>query len=99
MQVVDTFYACGGCSKVFWMGPKSYSALKRVEGLLTKAQPTEQRHVPASFGGCGLDCLSSWLALPGLLFLFAEQVLGATQHGSVGLTIVFHLHYKTFVQS
>ncbi|MEW5315938.1 MAG: hypothetical protein WDW38_007334 [Sanguina aurantia] len=49
-EVVDTFYACGGCLKVFWMGPKSYSALRQVEGLLAKGQAEQQRHVPATFG-------------------------------------------------
>lgn len=41
-QLVDEFWRCGCCGKVFWMGPKSASAIALVEGMLARArQPGE----------------------------------------------------------
>lgn len=33
-DVVDEFWRCGGCGKVFWVGPKSHSAQRLVERLV-----------------------------------------------------------------
>ena len=37
VQVVDEFFQCGGCSKLFWVGPKSHNALAWVGKKWEKA--------------------------------------------------------------
>jgi hypothetical protein len=32
-ELVDEFYECAGCDKVFWVGPKSESAVALMESL------------------------------------------------------------------
>lgn len=33
---VDEFFRCRSCSKVFWVGPKSQSALEHITGMLSR---------------------------------------------------------------
>eukprot|EP00877_Chromochloris_zofingiensis_P011233 jgi/Chrzof1/6363/Cz18g05220.t1 len=42
-DLVDEFWRCGVCGKVYWMGPKSYAALSLMEGLLQRG---ERQHTP-----------------------------------------------------
>eukprot|EP00775_Hariotina_reticulata_P004540 gene4540-4792_t len=38
LEVVDEFWQCAACGKVFWMGPKSYAALDLLSGLFENGQ-------------------------------------------------------------
>ena len=41
-QVVEQFWRCGNCEKIFWMGPKSEAAIELVSGMLARARgPSE----------------------------------------------------------
>ncbi|KAF5839576.1 hypothetical protein DUNSADRAFT_451 [Dunaliella salina] len=51
-QIVDEFYKCGACSKTFWMGPKSYSAVNMLEGVLGQQ---ELQHSPTQLGRDSAD--------------------------------------------
>ncbi len=37
-QIVEEFWRCGSCGKVFWMGPKSASAIQLVGGMLARVR-------------------------------------------------------------
>ena len=36
LQKVQRFWQCGGCQKVFWVGPKSDNAIRYIRDLLDK---------------------------------------------------------------
>ena len=57
-DIVDEFYDCGGCGKVFWVGPKSESAMQlmtalfsRGERVATPLRSTARRAAEAGGGG------------------------------------------------
>jgi hypothetical protein len=51
VQAVDEIWRCGNCSKIFWMGPKSYNAIELVGGMLKRALGQEGQPSGAAGGG------------------------------------------------
>ncbi|GIM13011.1 hypothetical protein Vretimale_16204 [Volvox reticuliferus] len=56
-QLVEEFWRCGCCGKVFWMGPKSASAIALVGGMLARSRRPEEPTM-FSFFNDGYDMAS-----------------------------------------
>lgn len=53
-DMVDEFWVCGACGKLFWLGPKSLNAMDMLRGLMQRLPKSQQAAKPGTAAPAGV---------------------------------------------